>query len=44
MLCREFGRKRNTRVFRNTTMFPELVAAVIKEEVAQSVYAHTQNP
>ena len=37
-------KERNRRVFRNVALSPTEVAALVREEVAQRAYAHTQDP
>jgi hypothetical protein len=37
-------KERNRRVFQNTALQPTAVAALVKEDIAQRAYAHTQDP
>jgi hypothetical protein len=37
-------KERNTRVFQNAALHPDVVGTLVKEEIAWRAYAHTQNP
>ena len=37
-------KERNRRIFKNVALLPEQVALLVREEIAQRAYAHTQDP